>query len=629
MDGLRPQQHGRPHAKRSTAHPAGPCESGGGAGLPSAPGAQLDAELVRQTLATGPLSPPQQPQQRPSSGHNRNVKATQGRSEASAAVATTATAAASSSIAPQPFDVYVVLDFEATCEENRRLADPEVIEFPFVLVDARTARPVAEFQRYVKPVRHPTLSAFCTELTGITQDTVDGRPTFPAVYREALDFIARAGLGDAPPWRSYCVVTCGDWDLKVMLPAQMAVSGQQGVPASFQRWCNLKKLMGQLNLAPSSGGGGRKNGGAPSGMPEMLRLLGLPLQGRHHSGIDDCRNIASVLCELLKRGYVVDATYDPARSSSPSAQPTRWHAPLQQTDAAQLPALESLVSSLADGPDSTGRRATDTPPRTQTRKEKKPVPSTPTVGAAPPPPRRTVHIDTGRNAVEELLRSAAPSTSASSTFSPQEQKTISKFLSTLLRHKADQWRVPITANGYVLVADALRQPQVAQRHLTPQDIALLVRDSDKQRFRLAFGAEDGRLYIAAAQGHSMDGVEPELRVLTNPDEVPVAVHGTYWAAWHLIEGCGYMSTMTRQHIHFAKGLMHDGEVISGMRKDVQIFIYLDVPAVLADGVPLFESSNGVILTPGVGDTRQLPLKYVAKVVDRKSGRTVYPIDAPR
>ena len=38
-------------------------------------------------------------------------------------------------------------------------------------------------------------------------------------------------------------------------------------------------------------------------MPHMLELTGLELEGRHHSGIDDSRNIARVALKLLEEGY--------------------------------------------------------------------------------------------------------------------------------------------------------------------------------------------------------------------------------------------------------------------------------------------------------------------------------------
>jgi ERI1 exoribonuclease 2 len=46
----------------------------------------------------------------------------------------------------------------------------EIIEVSCVLVDTASLqlRP-ATFQRYVRPDQHPRLSAFCTELTGISQ----------------------------------------------------------------------------------------------------------------------------------------------------------------------------------------------------------------------------------------------------------------------------------------------------------------------------------------------------------------------------------------------------------------------------------------------------------------------------
>jgi RNA recognition motif-containing protein len=35
----------------------------------------------------------------------------------------------------------------------------------------------------------------------------------------------------------------------------------------------------------------------------MLKYLGLDLCGRHHSGIDDCMNIASIVCTMIQQGH--------------------------------------------------------------------------------------------------------------------------------------------------------------------------------------------------------------------------------------------------------------------------------------------------------------------------------------
>ncbi|GET88919.1 phosphotransferase, putative [Leishmania tarentolae] len=584
---------------------------GGWGSIPAAVHLQLDGELVKSTSAT--------PSQHPRPNQCSQLKST--------AVAQSTPSSGLPCIAPQPFDVYVVLDFEATCKEGKRIADAEVIEFPMVLVDPRTAEPVAEFQRYVRPVKNPVLSPFCTQLTGITQGMVRDRDPFPVVYCEALQFLAEAGLGDAPPMRSYCIVTCGDWDLKTMLPMQMRISGKQGTPLSFQRWCNLKKYMLQVGFGHRNGHGCTPLPCGPFDMPEMVKTLGLPLRGRHHSGIDDCRNLAAVVCALLKRGLVMDVT-------ACTTSFVHWHAPAE----ARLPALDSLPSTLADGAVQRSRSVC-TPPRSrpragdtsQPKQQQQQSPAQAKTSHSACQPTSSVHIlspalviDTSRDAVQELLSDTNLTATPSRVFDEAELKKVSKFMSTLLRHKAIQWKVPITSNGYVLLDDVLRQPQLKKQQLSVQDVARIVRDSDKQRFRLAYGAADGRLYIAAVQGHSIDGVEPQLRKLTSVEEVPVAVHGTYWKAWKAIQQCSYLSTMNRQHIHFAKGLMSDAQVVSGMRENVQVLLYLDVAAVLADGVPLYESTNGVILTPGVGDTRQLPLTYVAKVVDQSTGGTIYP-----
>jgi 2'-phosphotransferase len=39
-------------------------------------------------------------------------------------------------------------------------------------------------------------------------------------------------------------------------------------------------------------------------------------------------------------------------------------------------------------------------------------------------------------------------------------------------------------------------------------------------------------------------------------------------------------------------------VISGSRKNAQVFIYVDLARALADGIQFYKSANGVILSPG-------------------------------
>ena len=41
-----------------------------------------------------------------------------------------------------------------------------------------------------------------------------------------------------------------------------------------------------------------------NGMEQMLQLLKLELKGKHHSGIDDCRNLATVVIKLLQDGFI-------------------------------------------------------------------------------------------------------------------------------------------------------------------------------------------------------------------------------------------------------------------------------------------------------------------------------------
>ena len=191
-----------------------------------------------------------------------------------------------SSRAERPIDYFLVLDFEATCDDGKKPKPQEIIEFPVLKVNARTLETESEFHTYVQPTAHPVLTPFCTRLTGITQEKVADQPTLPDVMIRFHQWMDRNGL--LVPKVKSCFVTCGDWDLLTMLPDQCSYLSIH-IPDYFRQWVNIQCVF-QSEL------GGR----VKRGMRAMLKCLGLTLDGRPHSGIDDCRNTAKILVELVK-----------------------------------------------------------------------------------------------------------------------------------------------------------------------------------------------------------------------------------------------------------------------------------------------------------------------------------------
>lgn len=483
-----------------------------------------------------------------------------------------------SNVTKSPFDAYVVLDFEATCEKDRRLAKQEIIEFPMLVVDPATLKVVAEFQRYIKPIHNPTLSKFCVELTGITQDVVDKAQEFAVVFKEALAWLATADLGDRVGVdRSYCLVTCGDWDLKTMLPHQVghtdpAKLPPQPIPLSFTRWLNIKQVFSTYFPTKER----------VTGMESMLSALKMDLDGRHHSGIDDCRNIAKILIEVLKK----DAVLLP----SSTRQFNAWRHPKPETSSAALVAMKSSIVAPEDAP----------------------VPSTFDASIVKPGSSGTQAAVPNGTALSALLAVPPPVRAPNS----QEKTTFSKKLSLVLRHRAAELGIPIAQNGLVAWQSLKSLPYF--KHLDDYTLGCLVRDCPKQRFRVELADDGSTILIGANQGHSMEGIEADLVPITDVKDCPVAVHGTYYKGWDGIKVSG-LSRMARQHIHFAQGLPGDSNVISGMRSSAQVLVYLDVAKCLANGVPLFRSRNGVILSPGVGNTGSIPVEYFERVVDVATG----------
>ena len=170
---------------------------------------------------------------------------------------------------------YLIIDLEATCSDDGSLPrqEMEIIEIGAVIQDSQTYEIVSEFQVFVQPVRHPILTNFCTELTGITQSDVADAASFPQAMEQMKQWMY--AFNDA----LFC--SWGNYD-----QTQFQQDCQfHGVPWPFRS--------GHMNLKAeySSTLGKRKK----LGVAEALRGLGMKFEGSHHRGLDDARNIARIV----------------------------------------------------------------------------------------------------------------------------------------------------------------------------------------------------------------------------------------------------------------------------------------------------------------------------------------------
>ncbi|XP_022314407.2 ERI1 exoribonuclease 3-like [Crassostrea virginica] len=197
----------------------------------------------------------------------------------------------------QLFKYLLILDFEATCDDTSPPVPQEIIEFPVIKVNTTTLETEGIFHTYVEPDFHPKLTPFCTQLTGIQRSQVDGQPHLTEILEKLFPaWLESQGLQD--PENNWIFVTCGDWDLKKMLPSQCSYL-QKKQAGYFEKWINIKKAFCDVTSK------------YPKGMMGMLAELQIAHTGRHHSGIDDCTNIAKIATELIRRGHIFKQTSYP------------------------------------------------------------------------------------------------------------------------------------------------------------------------------------------------------------------------------------------------------------------------------------------------------------------------------
>ncbi|ETS80647.1 hypothetical protein PFICI_08176 [Pestalotiopsis fici W106-1] len=229
---------------------------------------------------------------------------------------------------------------------------------------------------------------------------------------------------------------------------------------------------------------------------------------------------------------------------------------------------------------------------------------------------------------------------------------ISKALSMLLRHKAEEAGVELDSEGFARLDKVLQWSRIRSLKPSFAEIKTAVADNAKQRFSMKpiDGSDDpdstnpADWLIRANQGHSikLDSEGLHTPITLEAGNIPdVVVHGTYFAFWPQIVNSGGLKKMGRTHVHFGTGLPEDGngngqvhdaedenkenaakknaksKVISGMRNDAEVLVFVDVAKSLEDGdMKWWLSSNGVVLTEGNEDG-VVPMKYVKEARGRR------------
>ena len=186
-----------------------------------------------------------------------------------------------------PYRYLYCVDLEATCDEVDESESPpppagvpdqmETIEIGLVVTDLESLEIVDEFQRFVRPQINPTLTDFCNKLTSIQQADVDGALTYQEVGEELRTFAVR--YPDAA-WTSW-----GDYDAR-QLARDAVLAGcpslLEGVPHFNARKWHAGLYDDRL-----------------TSLKQTVESLGLVWQGTYHRGIDDGKNVASIVREML------------------------------------------------------------------------------------------------------------------------------------------------------------------------------------------------------------------------------------------------------------------------------------------------------------------------------------------
>lgn len=183
---------------------------------------------------------------------------------------------------PRKFDPKVlVIDVESTCwdppDSQPKNEISEIIEIGIAVVDIQKLEIVENDSIIIKPQRSQ-ISKFCTQLTTLTPEYIDQGTTFAAamvILRKNYDSESRTFVSWGDYDRKMFERNCRDYSIKYPFGP---------------RHMNLKNSFTMLHGLERE-----------PGLDTALDHLGMKLEGTHHRGVDDAKNIAKVFIHTLEK----------------------------------------------------------------------------------------------------------------------------------------------------------------------------------------------------------------------------------------------------------------------------------------------------------------------------------------
>lgn len=185
---------------------------------------------------------------------------------------------------------YIIFDLEATCWNtgDNHQSTHEIIEIGAVKLDNQ-CEILSKFQHFVRPTLNPILSDFCTKLTSITQNDVSNALTLDVVIRLFENWILQGS-------EAVTMISWGQYDKNQILKECISKNIHTKMELTLEKHINLKQEFARHRKMKQCG------------MKKALDILDIPLEGSHHRGIDDARNIAKIFCKSKSSWFQITNT---------------------------------------------------------------------------------------------------------------------------------------------------------------------------------------------------------------------------------------------------------------------------------------------------------------------------------